>query len=534
MTKNPTPVSLRALLSQLPPGLASPGLSDAMITGIEIDSRSIERGDLFVALRGALNDGHDFIGQALSNGASAVAGDRDIAGLSVPYVRLQDSRRALSWIAAAFHGWPGRQLVVLGVTGTDGKTTTANLIYSILRAAGIKAGLISTVNIVIGRKHLETGLHVTTPDAHEVQAYLAKMVAAGLSHAVLETTSHGWSQHRIDACAFDIGVVTNITHEHLDEHGSYENYRAAKARLLTSLEVTPAKPHGTPPLAVLNRDDRSFEFLDRHTKVNRLSYGLQDGADLMAIGIVDSSSGIGFTAVTGDMRVAIKANLIGPYNIHNCLAAIGATVVGLRIPPETAAEGIRAMPGVEGRMERIDMGQAFVAVVDFAHTPNALRAALDAARRTLGSRTHASRLIVVVGSAGLRDRAKRRMMAEAAAELADISVFTAEDPRTELLDGILAEMSEGARSRGGREGETFWCIRDRGEAIRFAVRQASERDVVLACGKGHEQSMCFGDTEYPWDDRLAMRAALAELLDVAGPAMPFLPTRDSGEDDWLQ
>jgi UDP-N-acetylmuramoyl-L-alanyl-D-glutamate--2,6-diaminopimelate ligase len=507
---------------------------EGLISGIAIDSRSIQPGDLFVALRGALRDGHEFIAQALSKGASAIAGDRDLEGLDVPYVRLRDSRSALSWIAAAFHGWPGRELVVLGVTGTDGKTTTANLIHSILKAAGVKAGLVSTVSVVMGETQLETGLHVTTPDAHEVQAYLAKMVAGGLSHAVLETTSHGWSQHRIDACAFDVGVITNITHEHLDEHGSYENYRSAKARLFTSLEATPAKAHGIPHLAVLNRDDQSFEFLDRVTKVAKVSYGLRSGADLRAVEIVDAPNGVGFTGVAAGMRVGIVSNLPGRYNVLNCLAAIGATVVGLGIPAETAAQGIRVMANVEGRMERIDMGQPFAAIVDFAHTPNALRAALMAARRDLDSRPGASRLIAVVGSAGLRDREKRRMMAEAAAELADMSVFTAEDPRTESLDGILAEMSEGARARGGEEGKTYWRIRDRGEAIGFAVRQAGEGDTVLACGKGHEQSMCFGETEYPWDDRVAMRAALAQLMDVAGPAMPYLPTRDSRENEWLK
>ena len=225
-------------------------------------------------MQGGSADGHDYIPKAIENGAVAIIGDRDLSGLSVPYIRLENPRQALTFLAAAFYNWPARKLTVIGVTGTDGKTTTSNLIHKILIAAGIRAGMISTVNAVIGDEVLDTGFHVTTPDAHDVQRYLAKMVESGLTHVVLETTSHGWSQHRVDACEFDIGVVTNITHEHFDEHGTYENYRAAKARLFGSLERTKEKPQGNPRLAVINRDDRSFEFLDEFIKTKKLNYGL--------------------------------------------------------------------------------------------------------------------------------------------------------------------------------------------------------------------------------------------------------------------
>jgi UDP-N-acetylmuramoyl-L-alanyl-D-glutamate--2,6-diaminopimelate ligase len=197
-------------------------------------------------------------------------GEREISGLAIPYIRLENPRRALTWLAAAFYNWPARQMTVIGVTGTDGKTTTSNLLYKILVAAGIKAGMISTVNAVIGNEVLDTGFHVTTPDAHDVQHYLARMVEAGLTHVVLETTSHGWAQYRIDACEFDIAVVTNITHEHFDEHGSYENYRDAKARLFASLEITQDKPQGNPRLGVINRDDQSFEFLHKFNRSKQM------------------------------------------------------------------------------------------------------------------------------------------------------------------------------------------------------------------------------------------------------------------------
>ena len=546
--------SLQHIFAELPLPFCMLNIPDIRITGISIDSRLVKPGHLFVAMRGGSTDGHDFISKAIENGAVAIVGDQDLERvITWPYIKLENSRRALTWIAASFYNWPGRKLTVIGVTGTDGKTTTTNLIYQILLAAGIKAGMISTVNAVIGDEVLDTGFHVTTPDGHDVQRYLARMVEAGLTHVVLETTSHGWAQYRVDACEFDIGVVTNITHEHMDEHGSYENYRAAKARLFSSLEITSEKPQGNPRLGVINRDDsKSFGFLNDLIKVRKLNYGLSEGADVRALDIDYSPSGIHFTAMSRDFSLPVSSKLVGAFNISNCLAALTATVFGLKIQPEIAAQGIAALEGIPGRMERIDLGQNFTAIVDFAHTPNALKVSLEAARKMLNTEHTEStekikndsvdsvrsvvnkpRIIAVFGSAGLRDKAKRRMMAEISAELADLTVLTAEDPRTESLEGILEEMAAGARSRGGREGETFWRVPDRGEAIRFALRLAREGDIVLSCGKGHEQSMCFGGREHLWDDRTAMRAALTELLGIEGPAMPYLPTQDTEEEEWL-
>lgn len=535
---------LSELFSEFPFKILSTVPPDVAVSGIAIDSRLVKPGDIFVAMQGGSVDGHAYIPKAIDRGASAIVGQKDMEDLPVPYVRVENSRQSLTYLAAVFYDWPGRKLTVIGVTGTDGKTTTCNLIYHILVAAGLKTGMISTVNAVIGEEVLDTGFHVTTPDAHDVQRYLAKMVEAGLTHVVLETTSHGWSQHRVDACEFDIGVVTNITHEHFDEHGSYENYRSAKARLFSSLERTMAKPQGNPRLAILNRDDRSFEFLNNFVKVYRLTYGLGVDADVRAIDIAYNPEGMRFVAQHSKFRVDVSVNLIGKYNVSNCLAALSATVFGLGIKPDIAARGIADLPGIPGRMEVIDMGQAFTAIVDFAHTPNALKATLATAREMLASSSLPEeeelgvrpppRIIAVFGSAGLRDKEKRRMMAEISAELADLTVMTAEDPRTESLNGILDEMGAGAGSRGGCEGQSFWRVPDRGEAIRFALRLARPGDVVLSCGKGHEQSMCFGRVEYPWDDRVAMRAALAEYLGVDGPDMPYLPTQDMPEEEWLQ
>ena len=534
--------SLQHIFAELPLPFCMLNIPDIPIRGISIDSRLVRSGHLFVAMRGSSADGHEHVAKAVENGAAAVVGERDLGhNVTAPYIRLENPRRALSWIAASFYGWPARHLTVIGVTGTDGKTTTTNLIYQILLAAQLKAGMISTVNAVIGDEVLDTGFHVTTPDAPDVQRYLARMVEAGLTHVVLETTSHGWSQYRVDACEFDIGVVTNITHEHMDEHGSYENYRAAKARLFSSLEITSEKPQGNPRLAVINRDDvKSFDFLNNFIKVRKRNYGLGEDADVQATEISYSPSGIHFTAQSRDFRVPVMSKLVGAYNVSNCLAALTAAAYGLKIRPEVAAQGIATLEGIPGRMERIDLGQNFTAIVDFAHTPNALKVSLEAAREMLSrngghpsTMTRQPRVIAVFGSAGLRDKAKRRMMAEISAELADLTVLTAEDPRTESLEGILEEMADGARSKGGIEGETFWRVPDRGDAIRFALRLAGEGDIVLSCGKGHEQSMCFGAREHLWDDRTAMHAALSELLGVEGPKMPYLPTQDTEEEDWL-
>ena len=577
-------ISLSELFSSFPfPYKGSSGVI-CPVTAITADSRQVQPGALFVACTGGAADGHGYIPDAIAKGAAAVVGEQktsevseDLGGLiPVPYIQVENSRQALAYLAAAFYGYPARKLTMIGVTGTDGKTTTTNLLYQILLTAGIKAGMISTVNAVIGDQALDTGFHVTTPDAPDVQRYLSMMLAAGLTHVVLETTSHGWAQYRVDACEFDLGVITNITHEHLDYHGTYEAYRAAKARLFQSLAETQVKPQGNPRLAVLNRDDSSYEYLSsviqsaichppsaiRH-QPSAISYGLGEGADVRAESIEYDSFGLRFMVKSAKIRVAINSNLVGAFNVSNCLATLAAAVAGLGIDPETAARGIAAFPGIPGRMERIELGQPFTAIVDFAHTPNALRVALETAREMLRltaesahrpgvlpgenaekkknisalsapalslseghSAVNKSRVIAVFGSAGLRDREKRRMMAEISAELADITVLTAEDPRTESLDDILEEMADGARSKGGVEARTFWRVPDRGEAIRFGVQMAQPRDVVIACGKGHEQSMCFGTTEYPWDDRVAMRAALAELMAVEGPGMPFLPTQD--------
>jgi UDP-N-acetylmuramoyl-L-alanyl-D-glutamate--2,6-diaminopimelate ligase len=505
-------MQLRNLISV---GLVREGLrlEDVSVEGLACDSRQVKRGDLFVAYKGVEADGHQYIPLALQAGAVAlvVEEERYLTSPSgeswpVPTVLVPDGREALARLAAAFHGFPGRRLRVIGVTGTDGKTTTVNLIWSVLKAAGHAAGLISSVNAVIGEEQYDTGLHTTTPDALEIQGYLAQMVKAGAEYAVLETTSHGLAQHRVTACDFDVAVVTNITREHLDFHGTFEEYREAKAGLFRGLAGSFRKA-GVPKVAVLNVDDpSSFEYLRHIPADEHLTYGVDSPADVRAVDARASASGVRFTAVTPQGEFPVESQLPGQFNVYNALVAI-AVALSQGIAVENIRHGISAVQQVTGRMEQVDVGQPFQVLIDFAHTPNSLRSALRAAR---GMAT--GRITVVFGCAGLRDREKRPVMGEIAGELADRTVITAEDPRTEDLGRIIEQIAAGCEKAGRSEGIDYWRIDDRGEAIQFAVDMAGEGDLVLVTGKGHEKSMCFGTAEYPWSDHRAVEEALWDRL----------------------
>jgi UDP-N-acetylmuramoyl-L-alanyl-D-glutamate--2,6-diaminopimelate ligase len=302
---------------------------DADILGVVSDSRQVRPGYLFVALAGELTDGHSYIPTAIESGAAAVVGTMPLQHLDVPYLQVDDSRMALPHLAAAFYGFPGRKLTVIGVTGTDGKTTTTNMIYAILQAAGYKSGMISTINAVIGDQVLDTGFHVTTPDAPDIQRYLAQMVNAGITHVVLEVTSHGLAQYRADACEFDVAVVTNITHEHLDYHGSYEAYRSAKARLFEGLGATRSKSQGNPRKAILNRDDSSYEYLSHVSTGTAITYGLHKDADIRIQEIHQGANGLSFVVKGLGQQFPCECRLKGAFNISNCLAAISVTVYAL-------------------------------------------------------------------------------------------------------------------------------------------------------------------------------------------------------------
>jgi UDP-N-acetylmuramoyl-L-alanyl-D-glutamate--2,6-diaminopimelate ligase len=494
------PLPLKQLLQTLP-GYRLSGPGNPLVSGIVYDSRQlVEPGHLFVAFKGFTVDRHQFIPDVVSKGATAVVVEGETqVGVpdSVTVVRVPNGREALAHISAAWYGYPGCKMKVIGVTGTDGKTSTINLIYHILNQTGRKVGMVSTVNALIGQQALDTGFHVTTPEAPDVQRYMAMMVEAGMEICLLESTSHGLDQHRVTACDFDIAVVTNITHEHLNHHhNSLQAYRLAKARLFDELAQQ---------AAILNADDWSFNFLRERIKgrIPTISYGLADSADIQARKISLGPDATRFEVLLAGQGQEVESPLVGAFNISNMLAALATTVSGLEVEPEAAVRALSSFTAVPGRMERIDMGQPFTAIVDFAHAPEALRRALETARALT-----AGRVIAVFGCAGQRDVQKRTLMGHIAADLADITILTAEDPRTEDLADIIDASAQAMLERGAVEGTTFHRIPDRGRAIYFATRLARPGDIVIALGKGHEQSMCFGEVEYPWDDREAMRAAL--------------------------
>lgn len=385
-------------------------------------------------------------------------------------------------LASAFYRFPSRELKVIGVTGTDGKTTTVNLLCHILNSAGLKTGLVSTVFAKIDGEEIKSDLHVTSPDPWKLQKLLRKMVDLGAKWVVLETTSHGLDQFRFWGIDFEVGVLTNVTHEHLDYHKTMANYIKAKAILLKKAKT-----------AVLNRDDWSYEQLIHRyqpPKSKIVSYGIKNEAD--------------FTP----KKFKFETSLPGNFNQYNCLAAIAAASC-LGIADKIIKKAVSSFKGVVGRMDEIKEGQNFRVFVDFAHTPNALEQILLTLKKEKESK---SKLITVFGSAGLRDQEKRPYMGEVACKLADSVVLTTDDSRTEEVDKIINQIAIGCKKAGGIEGKTFYRIPNRQEAINFAIQKlAGPGDVVALCGKGHERSLTIGKIEYPWSEYEAAKKALGLL-----------------------
>ena len=491
---------LAQLLEALPErSVVGPG--DVEIRAIQTDSRAVQPGDVFIAYPGVAVDSHRFIPDAIARGAVAVVAERHVeVPMSVARVTVPSGRAAWALMSAAWHGFPSRSFPVVGVTGTDGKTTTSSLIGAILAAAGRKVGLVTTVSANIGGVSVDTGFHTTTPEPPEIQAYLAEMARQGTEVAVVETTSHALALDKVLGIDYDVAVVTNVTHEHLDFHGTWEAYLDAKARLFEGLMGAARKP-GVPKTAVLNRDDASYARLSHVPADRQLTYGRSPSVDVGADDVAIDATGLRFVARTPIGPVRIATRLLGEFNLYNALAAIGAAVA-LDVPAEAIAGGLAGFHGVPGRFEAIDRGQPFGVVVDFAHTPSSLRRVLE-----LGRRIANGKVAVVFGCAGLRDVAKRPLMGRAAGELADRVYLTAEDPRTEELGAILAQIADGVRAAGADP----TLIPDRGEAIARAIGDARPGDLVLITGKGHEQSMCFGEEERPWDDRQVADQALRAL-----------------------
>lgn len=542
-------LSLQSLIPSLTTAQVAQGnFQEISICSVTSDSRAVTLGTLFVAIQGYNVDGHHYILTVLEKGAVAILGTRSLAELAandiiipstIPYIQVENSRLALAQASAALHNFPSRSLTVIGVTGTDGKTTTSTLLESILNAATRSTpnvmgdvGVITTVAARIRGVESETGFHVTTPDATEVQRYLAEMQEVGCEYAIVESTSFGLDQERVAAVDFDIAAVTNITHEHLDIHGTRDAYVQAKAKLFRALYGRASK-EDAPRCAVLNGDDVGSygalcDAMDEESKrygfvVPRRVYGvigeleaarlaLSTGKfDVIATSIAYTPQATTFTVLWWGGEFEIATPLIGDFNVYNISCAV-TIALALGIASDAICDGVAEMRGVSGRMERIEEGQNFLAVVDFAHSPASLERALHTLRPLVGLSPQGTpgRLIAVFGSAGLRDKAKRALMGEISGRLADFTVVTAEDPRTEDLDVINAAIVDGIRQAG--PGRRYAVVGDRTEAMQLAVDIAKAGDVVAAFGKGHERSMCFGTTEYLWSDQDALRSALQFVL----------------------
>ena len=476
------------------------------ITAINSDSRSVGPGSLFVAVSGRQADGHQFIAEAVARGAVAVVAERIPAAPldgSIPVVIVASARLAVSDLAAAFHDHPSRSLCVVGITGTDGKTTTATLLWRAWRAAGIAAASITTVDRRTGDRVIANPSRQTTPEAPELHAELARIRDAGCTHVALETSSHALEMHRTDGVEFRVAVFTRITTEHLELHGSRDRYLAAKARLL---EHVSTRPDG---IAILDAGD-SFAFprLAAIPVATRLTYTDLPNidADLRADDVVAEQAGVRFTARTPWGDSSVRLRLTGRFNVRNALAALAAAcATGAELG--RAVQGLEAAEAVTGRMERVDLGQPFTVVVDYAHTTDALETVLSELRPTTSGR-----LWAVFGSAGERDLEKRPAMGSVAARLADISVITDEDPRGEDRERILEQIAAGAVDAGGVRGDNLFVIPDREEAIGFAVSNALPGDTVLCAGKGHEKTLETATGEIPWDERAIATAAIRRRL----------------------
>lgn len=491
------------------------GQIDKDILSIADNTKDIKEDSLFVAIKGIKIDSHALIPEAVSKGAIAVVGENNFEKNwgDITYIKVGNSREALALIASNWYGNPAKSLKVIGVTGTDGKTTTANLIYWLLKHGGKNTGLISTIDAKVKSKKIDTGLHVTNPDALSLQKILFEMKKSKCKYAVLEVTSHGIDQKRVYGINFETACLTNITNEHLDYHKTFENYRDVKAKLFENVKH-----------AVLNKDDPSCEYIRRKSNANKFYfYSLTKKSDYWAYDIKTLGQKTSFKIKAKNKTRSVSVNLIGQYNVLNVLCAVAVARI-YKIKWERISFALESFQPPEGRLEKIKNNKGIQIYVDFAHTPNALENLLSLLKSVV-----VGKLICVFGCAGERDMQKRITMPQISTKYADVSIFTAEDPRNEDVDDILNAMADAAKKAGGveidsnshsnswisDESKFFLRIPERGEAIYFAINKVAQKgDLVVICGKGHERSMSYHGIEYPWSDKEAVSMSLNGKLMV--------------------
>jgi UDP-N-acetylmuramoyl-L-alanyl-D-glutamate--2,6-diaminopimelate ligase len=485
------------------------------ITDLVFDSRAAGPGSLFVAVPGDHVDGHEYVADAAGRGAAAAIVERRVEA-PIPQVVVDRSLLALAIAACWWFRDPSAELGIVGVTGTDGKTTTSRLAGAVLEAAEIRTGIVSTVGGRIGGVDETQPPHATTPQAPELQRALAAMRVAGDRAAVVETTSHGLAQGRVEGVRYDVAILTNITHEHLDFHGTWEAYRDAKLSLFARLAVgdaNPPKPDpGWPRTGILNADDPSagvFAEATRAAGAQVVTYGWAEGADLRLREVRDDGRQLHVAWDGPAGRRSTTLQMPGQFNAYNALA-VAALGVTIGLDPEAVTAGLAGLSRVAGRMERVDLGQPFGVVIDYAHSPNALALVLDELAPV--ARARGGGLIAVLGSGGERDIEKRPMMGRVAAERSRLMIATDEDPRGEDPMEIIEAIARGAEAAGAVRGRSLLLIRDRHAAVQAAIASAKPGDVVLLAGKGHEHKILIANGgEIAWDERGAAIDALREL-----------------------
>ncbi len=479
------------------------GDANVPIDGVTDDSRAVKPGSLFVAVKGERVDGHRYVTQAIGAGAAAVVLEEPPASVaSIPMVRVRNTRKALGVLAGRFYGEPATRLTMVGVTGTNGKTTTTYLCKAMLESVGRRVGLIGTVAYQIGAETVPAA-H-TTPGAVELQTVLGRMRDAGLDSVVMEVSSHALALDRVAGCEFDAAVFTNLTQDHLDFHRDMDDYFQAKLRLFTGLSEPGRKSR--PKRAIVNLDDPRGAAVAEATRAPVWTYAIHREADLRAEGLKLSMAGSAFTVKSPVGRFPVESRLVGEHNVSNLLAAIG---VGLYegLTPDHVRAGIAAASSVPGRFERVDAGQNFAVLVDYAHTDDALIRVLTTAQSL-----KTGRVITVFGCGGDRDRTKRPKMGRAATRLSDVVFLTSDNPRTEDPLAILSEVEVGVKEVLDPSRVRYEKIADRAQAIDAAIREAKTGDTVVIAGKGHEDYQIIGTTKHHFDDREVARDAIERKL----------------------
>jgi len=475
------------------------------VPGLTYDSRKIESGFVFVCVEGFKTDGHNYAGGALEKGAGAIVAQKPVdIPEGVPLVLVRDSRRALALMAAAFAGHPSRQLTMVGITGTNGKTTTTFLVEQIFREKGYKVGLIGTIMNKIGDKILP--VTNTTPESLDLQLLLKEMADSGVSHVVMEVSSHALELERVAGVEYDTAVFTNISQDHLDFHGTMEKYLEAKQKLFANLGLYTEKTRTK--CAVVNVDDPSAGNIIKAAAGKVITYGVENKCDIRAANINLRAEGVSFDVLTPGGDIYLQLHLTGMFNVYNVLAAF-AVGYAQEIEPDALKKALESVKGVPGRLEKVDEGQDFAVLVDYAHTPDGLENIIRAARGfTKG------RVITVFGCGGDRDRSKRPIMGEISARLSDYSVLTSDNPRTEDPLFILSHIEEGVRRVVDRSG--YSIIPDRREAIAYVLNMARAEDVVIIAGKGHETYQIVQDQILHFDDREVAGEILKKRLVASG------------------